>query len=220
MDKSIPSFKSHKHKFSKTNLTLAKKSKKYQENVLHPENKNEAFSDDSGICPTVSCRQESSNSSIPFSASKETTLWKNASSQTAKHKEKSIGIQSIYLSRSKTTQTKGISKLTNASCQTHMNDIRTPGNNLLHQLTKCSNFEKFASDLASHNQTHKFLKTIQSLINGQMNFNNIAWKAVLDMGYLSSCSSITQMDYDTEWLEFCQVLYHMFGVGVINVLRG
>ena len=106
----------------------------------------------------------------------------------------------------------------NASCQTHVNDIRTPGNNLLHQLTKCSNFEKFASDLASHNQTHKFLKTIQSLIDGQMNLNNIAWKAALDMEYLPSCSSTTQMDCDTEWLEFCQVLYHMFGVGIINVL--
>ena len=118
-------------------------------------------------------------------------MQKNASSQTTTHKEWSIGIQSIYSSRSKSTQMKGISKLTNASCQTHVNDIRTPGNNLLHQLTKCSNFEKFASDLASHNQTHKFLKTIQSLINGQMNFNNIAWKAALDTGYLSSCSSTT-----------------------------
>ena len=220
MDKSVPSFKSHKCKFSKTNLTLAKKSKKYWENVLHLETIHEAFSDDSGICPTVSCSQESSNSSIPFSACKETILRKNASSQTATHKERPIGIQSIYSSRSKSTQMKGISKLTNASCQTHVNDIRTPGNNLLHQLTKCSNFEKFASDLASHNQTHKFLKTIQSLINGQMNFNNIAWKAALDMGYLSSCPSSTQMDYDTEWLEFCQVLYHMFGVGIINVLQG
>ena len=198
MDKSVPSFKSRKHKFSKKNLTLAKKSKKYQENVLHPENIHEAFSDNSGICPTVSCSQESSNSSIPFSVSEETILWKNVSSQTAMPKERSIGIQSIYSSRSKSTQTKGISKLTNASCQTHVNDIRTPGNNLLHQLTKCSNFEKFVSDLASHNQTHKFLKTIQSLINGQMNFNNIVWKAALDMGYLSSCSSTTQMDYDTE----------------------
>ena len=90
MDKSIPSFKSHKCKFSKMNLTLAKKSKKYRENVLHLENKNEAFSDDSGIYPTVSCSQESSNSSIPFSASEETTLRKNASSQTTKHKESQL----------------------------------------------------------------------------------------------------------------------------------
>ena len=28
------------------------------------------------------------------------------------------------------------------------------------------------------------------------------------------------MEYDKEWLEFCQVIYHMFGAGVINALRG
>ena len=53
-----------------------------------------------------------------------------------------------------------------------------------------------------------------------MSFDNISWKAALDMGYLFSCSSTTQMDYDKEWLEFCQVLYHMFGAGVINALGG
>ena len=53
-----------------------------------------------------------------------------------------------------------------------------------------------------------------------MNFDNIAWKAALDMGYLFSCMSTTQMDYDKEWLEFCQVLYHMFSASVINALRG
>ena len=103
MDNSFPSFKSHKHKFLKTNLTLAKKSKKYRENILHPDTIHEAFSDDSGICAIVSCSQESSNSSILFSAPEETILLKNASSQTAMHKERSIGIQSVYSSRSKST---------------------------------------------------------------------------------------------------------------------
>ena len=28
------------------------------------------------------------------------------------------------------------------------------------------------------------------------------------------------MVYDSEWLEFCQIIYHMFGAGVINDLRG
>ena len=28
------------------------------------------------------------------------------------------------------------------------------------------------------------------------------------------------MEYDKEWLKFCQVLYHMFGGDVINVLHG
>ena len=30
----------------------------------------------------------------------------------------------------------------------------------------------------------------------------------------------TNMEYDKEWLEFCQVIYHMFGGGVINALHG
>ena len=40
----------------------------------------------------------------------------------------------------------------------------------------------------------------------------MSWKAALDMGCLS------KMTY--EWLEFCQVMYHMFGGGVMNTLRG
>ena len=49
---------------------------------------------------------------------------------------------------------------------------------------------------------------------------NMSWKCFLDMGTPLSCTSTTNMEYDREWLEFCQVLYHMFGAGVINVLRG
>ena len=110
-------------------------------------------------------------------------------------------------------------KITSSS-QTCFNDIKSPGNDLLHQLLECSNFEKFAEHLSYHNQTHKFVKTIQSLIQGKMSFQNIAWKAALDMGYLFSCESTTFMEYDREWLEFCQVLYHMFGAGIINALHG
>ena len=40
------------------------------------------------------------------------------------------------------------------------------------------------------------------------------------MGTSLSCTYTTNMEYNREWLEFCQVLYHMFGAGVINVLRG
>ena len=38
------------------------------------------------------------------------------------------------------------------------------------------------------------------------------------MGTLFSVKSTTQMEYDSEWLEFCQVIYHMFGAGVVNAL--
>ena len=48
----------------------------------------------------------------------------------------------------------------------------------------------------------------------------MSWKASLDMGYLSMCTSTTNMAYDKEWLEFCQALYQMFGGGVMNTLQG
>ena len=37
---------------------------------------------------------------------------------------------------------------------------------------------------------------------------------------LYSLDTTTTMIYDPEWLEFCQVIYHMFGAGVINAFRG
>ena len=40
------------------------------------------------------------------------------------------------------------------------------------------------------------------------------------MGILILCTSTTNMEYDKEWLEFYQVLYHMFGGGVINAILG
>ena len=89
-------------------------------------------------------------------------------------------------------------------------------NRLLHQ---CK-FELFAEKLYENEQTEKFVKCICSLASGKLPFMNMAWKSFLDMGTLISCTSTTNMEYDKEWLEFCQVLYHMFGGGVINALRG
>ena len=48
----------------------------------------------------------------------------------------------------------------------------------------------------------------------------MSWKAALDMGYLSTYETTSKMVYDKEWLEFCQVVYHMFGGGIINTLHG
>ena len=82
------------------------------------------------------------------------------------------------------------------------------------------NFDKFAEKLHDNEQTQKFIKCISCLSNGTLPFTNMAWKSFLEMGSLLSCTSTTTMEYDKEWLEFCQVLYHMFGAGVINTLRG
>ena len=83
-----------------------------------------------------------------------------------------------------------------------------------------ADFETFAQKLHDNEQTDKFVKCITTLATGKLAFTNMSWKCFLDMGTLLSCTSTTNMEYDREWLEFCQVLYHMFGAGVINALRG
>ena len=94
------------------------------------------------------------------------------------------------------------------------------GKRLKNRLFVDADFETFAQKLHENEQTDKFVKCISTLATGKLAFTNMSWKCFLDMGTLLSCTSTTNMEYDREWLEFCQVLYHMFGAGVINVLRG
>ena len=79
---------------------------------------------------------------------------------------------------------------------------------------------KFATFLENNKQTMKFLSTIKAIALGKLKCSNMSWKAALDMGYLSTCETTSEMVYDKEWLEFCQVVYHMFGGGIINTLCG
>ena len=79
MDNLLPSIKSHKHKFSKTNLTVVKKFKKYWDNLVLMEgtldtdldtNKQEVISDESEISAVLSSSsQELTSSSVLFSVS-------------------------------------------------------------------------------------------------------------------------------------------------------
>ena len=80
--------------------------------------------------------------------------------------------------------------------------------------------EKFANVLNEHEQVDKFVKSITSIAEGKLKPTNLAWKSFLDTGTMFSLNTTTSMNYDPEWLEFCQVIYHMFGSGVINALRG
>ena len=91
---------------------------------------------------------------------------------------------------------------------------------LLDKLQVDHAFDKFVSILNEHEQIDKFVKTVKAIASGELAATNLCWKAALDMGALFSCKSTTQMEYDKEWLEFCQVIYHMFGGGAINALRG
>ena len=94
------------------------------------------------------------------------------------------------------------------------------GEMLKNRLFSECKFEIFAQKLNDYEQTEKFIKCISSLASRKLPFTSMAWKSFLDMGNLISCTSTMNMEYDKEWLEFCQVLYHMFGGGVINVLHG
>ena len=94
------------------------------------------------------------------------------------------------------------------------------GNSLLRALQKDENFSTFALLLEEHEQTTKFVKLITALATNKMKMSNMSWKAALDMGCLFMCTTTSKMTYDNEWLEFCQVMYHMFGGGVMNTLPG
>ena len=94
------------------------------------------------------------------------------------------------------------------------------GEALLRHLLCDNAWYKFAQLLSDNDQTHKFVQLITALGNQKMKFTNMSWKSALDMGSLYMCSTTSNMVYDREWLEFCQVLYHMFSGGVMNTLRG
>ena len=89
---------------------------------------------------------------------------------------------------------------------------------LLKMLQENNILAKFAETLNINGQTQKFVNCIKTIADGKLEATNLSWKVLLDMGTLFSLKSTTQMEYDPEWLEFCQVIYHMFGAGVVNAL--
>ena len=98
--------------------------------------------------------------------------------------------------------------------------VKSTGDNLLSILQSDNVFNLFAEKLHESEQTDKFVQCIKSIASGRFSTTNLAWKSFLDMGCLSNLQLTTQMVYDSEWLEFCQIIYHMFGAGVINALHG
>ena len=110
----------------------------------------------------------------------------------------------------------GVQKTENVSGHIEL----THAEKLTQLLSANDNFNHFAQKLHENEQTQKFVKCITALAEGKMPFTNMAWKSFLEMGSLLACTSTTNMEYDKEWLEFCQVIYHMFGGGVINALHG
>ena len=134
-------------------------------------------------------------------------------------KTKNIAVQNVPSSHSRGNQTTTVcSKQVQHSTQT--SDIIFETSDTEKLLDKLQVNFAFVSILKEHGQIDKFVKTVNAIASGDLRVTNLCWKAALDMGTLFSCKSTTQMEYDKEWLEFCQVIYHMFGGGVINALRG
>ena len=82
------------------------------------------------------------------------------------------------------------------------------------------NITAFTHLLCQSNQLLKFKKLVESLLSGNLSTTNLSWKCCLDMGFLSMCSSTTNMRYDNDCVEFFALFNLMFGSSSINVLRG
>ena len=137
---------------------------------------------------------------------------------------KSSYVQASVQTKSKSTHISKMKTLKSCGIQTEkeMKNVKksTIGEKLINRILFEIDFDAFAQELCDNEQTEKFIKSLSSLASGKLPFTNMAWKSFLDVGSLYSCTSTMNMDYDKEWLEFCQVLYHMFDAGVINALRG
>ena len=140
--------------------------------------------------------------------------------------KKTASVQAVKLMRNKNMQTlKTRNSVQSSFVQTDeqvkpLTKKETLGVKLTDKLKASIDFEKFAQKLHDHEQTEKFVNSLSALCKGCLPFTNMAWKSFLEMGSLLSCTTTTRMEYDREWLEFCQVIYHMFGAGVINALCG
>ena len=218
-----------KRTFKRSNLTVSKKSKRYHlsrsvsnaSNVNPTENETESLYASEPETSTHSEKSATLHSPRPTSdksvTCKPVTNDQSTQSNIAK---RNFTVQCSVPLIVKSTQTiKNTNIVRNQSSQCNGTHI-SPCDVVINELKEDGTLEKFLQNLVDHEQTDKFIKTMKSLANGIMPFTNLAWKCCLDMGKLFSLKSTTTMDYDPEWLEFCQVLYHMFGVDIINALCG
>ena len=200
-----------KRKGTKTYLTVSKKSRRYRLQRQRTPDSRDSFSECSDY--------DEQQSSIPDTQSNDTqtdhTTFSTVGIQVSPPLKKNSSTQFEYGSKTQGTQT----------TNTHIRNSNSSQSeylyrNLLDQLNEKDSLLKFSKLLHENEQTDKFVKLIHAISSQKLMTSNISWKAALDMGALSMCTSTTNMSYDKEWLEFCQVLYHMFGGGVMHTLRG
>ena len=135
---------------------------------------------------------------------------------------RSKSVQTSINTRTRNTQTWN-TKTEKNSCSLQTVSIHCSNeceDKLLSLLQKDNNFFHFAQQISACDQTHKFIQCVKAIGTGKLPTTNLAWKSFLDMGTMFCLKSTINMEYDPEWLEFCQVIYHMFGAGVINAWRG
>ena len=200
---------SKKRKIKQTFLTTSKKSKRYRQRLYSPQTNTD---------PDLS---DYSTSSILTENDNEFTL---PPSQRPAKKYADKSFQHTYPTKNQTTHCKPSVKNVSTGVRIHStstamqtlekkcktkntqaNEPLCESNTLIQQLCKNGILDSFTQKLAENNQLDKFVLCIKSLASGLMSFTNLAWKSFLDMGTLFSLKSTTTMEYDAEWLEFCQV---------------
>ena len=211
-----------KRKLKRTFLTTSKKCKRYHKRKSNICNATPNISDSSSNSDT----DTSSHGGILFSPSPEKGILKKPTFTKTKVHYKSKYVQakpSIKASKMQTwiitrgSQTQLRSKENKSTQFSTQNETNL--NPVLKKLQENGVLESFLSKVIENEQSEKFIRTVTVMALGNMSFQNLAWKSFLDMGMLYSLDTTTAMIYDPEWLEFCQVIYHMFGAGVINAFR-
>ena len=210
-----------KRKLKRSFLTTSKKCKRYRERKSNICNSTPNISDSSSDTDT------SSHGGILFSPSPQKGILKKPTLTKTKVHYKSKYVQAkpsikhqkmhtciFTTTRASQSQLKDRSKENKTTqCSTQN---KTKFNPMLKKLQENGVLDSFLSKVIENEQSEKFIRTVTVMALGNMSFQNLAWKSFLDMGMLYSLDTTTAMMYDPEWLEFCQVIYHMFGAGVIN----
>ena len=98
-----------------------------------------------------------------------------------------------------------------------MQTLSNDGDKLVNDI-KC--WDKLAEKLLEARQEKKFIALLNSIANGNLQCTNLSWKCALDMGVLVNCTSMTNMHYNKDCVEFFSLFFLMFGGSAVNVLRG
>ena len=212
-----------KRKGFKTNLTISKKSRRYRKQFGNDKTTETAFLSSSEEYDTQS---DASETGYLVSQCVEKSYFYRENIKTISKstqfslRTRQVAIQNVPSTRIKCIQT-CVKKYNDLSTQTTEDDnAESLRDKLISTLRKDGVLDKFANVLNQHEQIDKFVKSITSIAEGKLKPTNLAWKSFLDTGTMFSLNTTTTMNYDPEWLEFCQVIHYMFGSGVINALQG